>query len=126
MSWSSEEDSRGCYAGYLPPGVWPDYGDQLRAPVGRVHRAGTETATEWNGYLDGAVRSGHRVASEILGSGNGQTAVPVATTGPQVHRPTAAHRVGTLAATGADTAVEAVGAAALAAAAAAHRASRAR
>ena len=64
-SWASEEWSRGCYAGFFPPGVWTDYGHVLRAPVGRVHWAGTETATEWNGYMDGAVRSGQRVASEV-------------------------------------------------------------
>lgn len=65
QSWAAEEFSRGCYAGYLPPGVWTDYGDALRAPVGRIHWAGTETATIWNGYMDGAVRSGQRAATEI-------------------------------------------------------------
>lgn len=64
-SWASEEYSRGCYSGYFPPGVWTDYGHVLRAPVGRIHWAGTETATVWNGYLDGAVRSGQRVAAEV-------------------------------------------------------------
>jgi monoamine oxidase len=66
-SWAAEEYTRGCYAGYFPPGVWSDYGTELRAPVGRIHWAGTETAEEWNGYMDGAVRSGHRVAKEVLG-----------------------------------------------------------
>ena len=33
--------------------------------VGRVHRAGTETSEIWAGYMDGAVRSGERVAIEI-------------------------------------------------------------
>jgi monoamine oxidase len=64
-SWAGEEFSRGCYAGYFPPGVWTDYGHVLRAPVGRIHWAGTETATVWNGYMDGAVRSGQRVATEV-------------------------------------------------------------
>ena len=66
MSWAAQEYARGCYAGYFPPGVWSDFGPELRAPVGRVHWAGTETATEWNGYLDGAIRSGHRVATEVI------------------------------------------------------------
>jgi monoamine oxidase len=65
-SWSAEPWSGGCYAGYFPPGVWSDYGPELRAPVGRISWAGTETATVWNGYLDGAVRSGHRAAKEVL------------------------------------------------------------
>ena len=42
------------------------YGPALRRPVGRVHWAGTETATYWNGYMDGAIRSGERAAKEVL------------------------------------------------------------
>lgn len=64
-NWSAEEWSRGCYAGYFPPGVWTDYGPALRAPIGRLHWAGTETAEVWNGYFDGAVRSGERAAAEV-------------------------------------------------------------
>src|SRR3546814_13470713 len=44
QSWAAEEWTRGCYAGYFPPGVWLDYGEALRAPIGRLHWAGTETA----------------------------------------------------------------------------------
>ncbi len=64
--WSAERWTRGCYAGYLPPGVLTAYGDAIRAPIGRIHWAGTETATEWNGYMDGAVQSGLRAAGEVL------------------------------------------------------------
>ena len=42
------------------------YGPALREPVGRIHWAGTETSTYWNGYMDGAVRSGERAAREVL------------------------------------------------------------
>jgi len=38
----------------------------LREPVGRIHWAGTETAVEWTGYMEGAVQSGERAAAEIL------------------------------------------------------------
>lgn len=65
QNWSNEPWTRGCYAGYMPPGVWSDYGPALRAPVGRIHWAGTETAEVFNGYMDGAVRSGERVAEEV-------------------------------------------------------------
>lgn len=65
-SWAEEEYSRGCYAGYMPPGVWTAYGEALREPIGRIHWAGTETATIWNGYMDGAVQSGERAAAEAL------------------------------------------------------------
>jgi len=32
----------------------------------RVYWAGTETATEWRGYMNGAVQAGQRAASEVL------------------------------------------------------------
>jgi monoamine oxidase len=65
QNWSTEAWTRGCYAGYMTPGVWSDFGAALRAPVGRIHWAGTETAEVFNGYMDGAVRSGERAASEV-------------------------------------------------------------
>jgi monoamine oxidase len=64
-NWSEEPWTRGCYEGYLPPGVWTDYGHALRAPIGRIHWAGTETSEKFMGYMDGAVRSGERAASEV-------------------------------------------------------------
>ena len=64
--WASETYSGGCYAGMLPPGGWTESEDQLRFATGRIHWAGTETATIWNGYMEGAVRAGLRVAGEIL------------------------------------------------------------
>jgi monoamine oxidase len=68
MNWAEEEWTRGCYGGYLPPGVLTDYGAWIRAPFRRIHWAGAETSDYWNGYMDGAVRSGQRAASEVLGS----------------------------------------------------------
>ncbi|MET8086496.1 FAD-dependent oxidoreductase [Micromonospora sp. NPDC005237] len=64
--WSADEWTRGCFGGVLTPGAWRTYGPRLRAPVGRVHWAGTETATRWAGYLEGAVRAGERAAAEVL------------------------------------------------------------
>jgi len=64
--WASEPFTRGCYAAYLPPGVWTSYGAALRTPIGRIHWAGTETATRWNGYIEGALQSGERAAAEVL------------------------------------------------------------
>jgi monoamine oxidase len=65
-SWAEEEWTRGCYGCYMPPGAWTSFGDALRAPIGRIHWAGAETATVWNGYMDGAVQSGERAAREAL------------------------------------------------------------
>lgn len=66
LDWSAEEWTRGCYGAHFPTGVWTQYGPALRAPVGRVRWAGAETATRWNGYMDGALESGERAAREVL------------------------------------------------------------
>jgi monoamine oxidase len=64
--WQAETWTRGAYEGYTAPGVLLDYGDAVRRPFGRVHWAGTETASFWNGYMEGAIRSGERAAAEAL------------------------------------------------------------
>jgi monoamine oxidase len=65
-SWAEDQWTRGCYGGFAAPGVITGYRGALRDPVGRLHWAGTETATVWNGYMDGAVESGQRAAAEVL------------------------------------------------------------
>jgi monoamine oxidase len=65
-NWAAEVWSRGCPVGIAGPGLLTAYGPALRPPVGRIHWAGTETSTYWNGYMDGAVRSGERAAAEVL------------------------------------------------------------
>jgi monoamine oxidase len=64
--WLRERWSRGCYVGIMPPGVMLDYGAVLRPPIGRIHWAGTETATRGAGYMEGAVRSGEHAAAAVL------------------------------------------------------------
>jgi monoamine oxidase len=64
--WTTEQWTRGCPVGIAGPGTLLAYGDQMRAPYGKIHWAGTETSTYWNGYMDGAVRSGQRAAQEVL------------------------------------------------------------
>ena len=64
--WIAEQFSRGCYVGLMPPGIMTAIGDALRAPVGRLHWAGTETATESYGYIDGAIQAGKRAAEEVV------------------------------------------------------------
>jgi len=63
---ASERWIRGCPTAFTPPGVLFDFGPALRRPIGRIHWAGSETSTFWAGYMDGAVRSGERVAKEVL------------------------------------------------------------
>jgi monoamine oxidase len=64
--WAEEEWSRGCYGCHMPTGAWTSYGPALREPIGALHWAGTEYATVWSGYMEGAVRSGRRAAREAL------------------------------------------------------------
>jgi len=63
--WGTQEFAAGGPTAAVPPGSWTRYGPWLRQPVGRIHWAGTETADEWTGFLDGAVRSGQRAAAEV-------------------------------------------------------------
>jgi monoamine oxidase len=66
-TWAAAEWSRGCPVGIPAVGALVAYGPWLRRPIGRIHWAGTETSDYWNGYMDGAVRSGERAAAEVLG-----------------------------------------------------------
>lgn len=63
--WAADEWIRGGYGAHLAPGTWTHYGHLLREPEGPIHWAGAETSAVWNGYMDGAVRSGERVAAEL-------------------------------------------------------------
>ena len=64
--WPAEPYTRGGPVAVSTPGALTALGPALRAPVGPLHWAGTETATEWCGYLDGALSSGIRAADEVL------------------------------------------------------------
>lgn len=66
QDWQEEQWTRGCPVASFAPGAMLAFLPALRAPVGRLHWAGTETATEWNGYLEGALQSGERAAAEVL------------------------------------------------------------
>ena len=50
----------------FPPGVITQLQTSLATPFQRIHWAGTETSTQFNGYMEGAVRSGEGAAREIL------------------------------------------------------------
>lgn len=66
--WVNDEYSGwGCPCTSLTPGVLDTLGpDALRESCGNLHFAGTETAGEWKGYMEGAIRSGERAASEVV------------------------------------------------------------
>ncbi len=63
--WGAEPFAPGGPTAAVPPGSWTEFGRLLRTPVGPLHWAGTETADEWTGFMDGAVRSGQRAAREV-------------------------------------------------------------
>lgn len=63
--WGAEGFAPGGPTAAVPTGSWTTYGPWLRKPVDGIFWAGTETADEWTGFLDGAVRSGKRAAEEV-------------------------------------------------------------
>jgi monoamine oxidase len=65
MDWTPEAWTRGCPVGHMGRNVLRRFGPALRTPTGRLHWAGSEVATYWNGYMDGAVRSGETAAKEV-------------------------------------------------------------
>ncbi|MCV7418957.1 FAD-dependent oxidoreductase [Mycobacterium yunnanensis] len=64
--WFEDRHSKGCYAALFGPGDWIRLGPTLTEPHGRVHWAGTETSLEFFGLMEGAIRSGRRVANELI------------------------------------------------------------
>ena len=66
VDWTNEAWSRGCPVAVAGPRALTSTATTLREPVGRVHFAGTETATVWTGYIEGALESGERAAREVL------------------------------------------------------------
>ena len=68
QAWAGEEWSGGGPTSNFGPGGWTETGPALREPVGRIHWAGTETATVWSGYMEGALQAGERAAAEVLQS----------------------------------------------------------
>jgi monoamine oxidase len=64
-TWSDNPWSRGAYSTRAP--WWrPEDEELLARPVSRLHFAGEHTAGQWAGLMEGALRSGLRVAGEIL------------------------------------------------------------
>lgn len=64
--WAKDQWAQGCPCPAAPPGVMTQYEHGLRTSHGKIHFVGTETAHEWKGYMDGAIRSGQRGAQEVI------------------------------------------------------------
>lgn len=76
QNWGSEPYISGCISS-TPPGVLTQWGQTLRPSIGRLHWAGTETAVQWMGYVDGAVRAGQDAALAILSEMDTDPAAPL-------------------------------------------------
>lgn len=67
QDWIHDPWTRGGHGGYGAPGAWGGtLGAALRAPIGPLHWAGTETALTGMASMSGAVLSGVRAAEELL------------------------------------------------------------
>jgi monoamine oxidase len=66
QDWTAEEWTRGGPTSAIGPGVLTTLGGWRDRPFGRVRWAGAEHANQWNGYMDGAVRSGEAAARAVL------------------------------------------------------------
>jgi monoamine oxidase len=66
QNWTVERYSGGGMLSHAPTGVLTQFGPALREPCGRIHWAGTESSAVMLGWVDGAVRSGERAASEVV------------------------------------------------------------
>ncbi|MFF5250995.1 flavin monoamine oxidase family protein [Streptomyces leeuwenhoekii] len=65
FSWGNDSFAPGGPNPAVGPKTWTTFGPYLRQPVGRVHWAGTETADETSGTMNGAILSGQRAATEV-------------------------------------------------------------
>lgn len=66
--WADREWTRGCYNANMGPLVWTNYGHALTTPIGPIHWASTDTATQWSAYMEGAVDAAERAVSEVVQS----------------------------------------------------------
>lgn len=63
--WSADPWTRGCYHGIAAPRAWTDHGPALRAAVGPLRWASSETAVWGLGTMEGAVDAGRRAARDV-------------------------------------------------------------
>ena len=69
LDWCGERFIGGAPIAIFPTGTLSTHGAALREPIGRIHWAGTETARQCMGFIEGAVESGQRAAEEVLSAG---------------------------------------------------------
>jgi monoamine oxidase len=67
VNWNADPWSLGGYSSTRSIGGWAAAPD-LFASQGRLHFAGTETATEWRSFMEGALQSSERAAGAVMQS----------------------------------------------------------
>ncbi|MFB7911909.1 FAD-dependent oxidoreductase [Kitasatospora sp. NPDC056076] len=65
-AWHLDEHVGGGYIALPELGTPASVLPMSATPVGRIHWAGAETASEHPGYLEGAIEAGRRAASEVI------------------------------------------------------------
>ena len=67
-NWTEDPFATGGYGSFNPPGVLTSFGEEKSgvSRVGNLLFAGDATSEVWQGYMEGALRSGKVVAKEIL------------------------------------------------------------
>lgn len=63
--WSAEKYTGGCHGAHFAPGVWTTNGPLLAESEGVLHFAGAEYSSRFNGYMEGAIRSGLETAARV-------------------------------------------------------------
>lgn len=66
QNWGVEPYTEGGPVCCVAPGAMEYFASGLRHPFYKLHFAGTESATVWCGFMNGAVQSGIRAAHEVL------------------------------------------------------------
>jgi monoamine oxidase len=64
ISWELDPFARGAYAAFGTD-FRPEWRSELSRSLGRITFAGDHTSRKWQGYMNGAVESGHRAARDI-------------------------------------------------------------
>jgi monoamine oxidase len=66
QDWAREPWTRG-YIGYIPTNTWLQYERAVKSSIGRIHLAGTETAGEGYGGMEGALLAAARAVKRATG-----------------------------------------------------------
>lgn len=69
-NWTEEKYIEGCYFGVTNKEILSQYQKEFSKPFGNIYWAGTETANEWMGYIEGGLESAERVFIQILDNRN--------------------------------------------------------